>query len=293
MAAFRGAVEAGAHAVEADVRLTRDGVAVLSHDVTLTRCFGRPERLADLDWATCRRELRTLRQPTQPLPSLADLLAYLASEGPQRDVWLLLDVKLNVSPGDAVLRAVAASLASVPAAPGRPWPGRVLLGVWATSYLPLCAQHLPAYPVAYIGFSTAYAAHFLRAPGAGFNMLHGVLPGPVGSRFVTQARRRNRAVLAYTVNDEGRMRWCVRRGLDGVVTDDPAAYLRVCRGWEAERDKWDWTARTLVAVLRANVLCALLGMLFRLKFGVGMDSKRVAPAPVLAATANGNDKKVS
>jgi glycerophosphoryl diester phosphodiesterase len=31
MAAFRGAVEAGVHAIETDVHLTKDGVAVLSH----------------------------------------------------------------------------------------------------------------------------------------------------------------------------------------------------------------------------------------------------------------------
>lgn len=31
MAAFRGAVEAGVHAIETDVHLTRDGVVVLSH----------------------------------------------------------------------------------------------------------------------------------------------------------------------------------------------------------------------------------------------------------------------
>lgn len=31
MGAFRGAMEAGAHAIETDVHLTKDGVAVLSH----------------------------------------------------------------------------------------------------------------------------------------------------------------------------------------------------------------------------------------------------------------------
>lgn len=31
MGAFRGAVEVGAHAIETDVHLTKDGVVVLSH----------------------------------------------------------------------------------------------------------------------------------------------------------------------------------------------------------------------------------------------------------------------
>lgn len=31
LSAFRGAIEAGCHAIETDVRLTRDGVTVLAH----------------------------------------------------------------------------------------------------------------------------------------------------------------------------------------------------------------------------------------------------------------------
>ena len=40
MGAFIGAVKAGAHAVETDVHLTKDGVVVLSH-VCATTCTAR------------------------------------------------------------------------------------------------------------------------------------------------------------------------------------------------------------------------------------------------------------
>ena len=51
MAAFRGAVEAGVHAIETDVHLTKDGIVVLSHvglpmdsgGATLTTSFYRTQ----------------------------------------------------------------------------------------------------------------------------------------------------------------------------------------------------------------------------------------------------------
>lgn len=51
MAAFRGAVGAGSHAIETDVHLSADGVAVLSH-VTNQSCLAPPPNLKRL---TCAR----------------------------------------------------------------------------------------------------------------------------------------------------------------------------------------------------------------------------------------------
>ncbi|KMU81881.1 hypothetical protein CISG_02897 [Coccidioides immitis RMSCC 3703] len=50
MSAFMHAVEVGAHAIETDIHLSRDGVVVLSHDATLKRCFGVDKRVIDCDW---------------------------------------------------------------------------------------------------------------------------------------------------------------------------------------------------------------------------------------------------
>ena len=44
MGAFRGAVEVGAHAIETDVHLTRDGVVVLSHVRRLNRLPDNPDK---------------------------------------------------------------------------------------------------------------------------------------------------------------------------------------------------------------------------------------------------------
>ncbi len=51
IAAYRLAVELGAEMIEADVQLSRDGVLVMMHDLTLERTTSGRGRVAELDWA--------------------------------------------------------------------------------------------------------------------------------------------------------------------------------------------------------------------------------------------------
>ena len=95
MGAFAGAVKIGAHAIETDVHITRDNIVVLSHDANLKRCFGRPERLIDVDWNFVST-LPTLAEPKQYMPRLQDLLEFLAQPS-NEDIWLVLDIKVRAS----------------------------------------------------------------------------------------------------------------------------------------------------------------------------------------------------
>ncbi|KAL2264785.1 hypothetical protein VTJ83DRAFT_7295 [Remersonia thermophila] len=249
MAAFQGAVAAGAHALETDLHLSRDGVVVLSHDATLKRCFGVDKRVADCDWAELQT-LQTLRAPHEGMPRLADLLRWLAQ--PALDhVRVLLDVKTDDDP-DEMLAAVAATLERVPLPPGcSPWWSRVAIGCWNDQYITLTRSLLPNHPIFLIAFSVIPALRYLSSntpstagsdahPGSGlddgvppahqpihFNMYQPALVGPLGALFRRLARRRGRRVLAWTVNDERWMGWCVRAGVDGVVTDEVARFSRV------------------------------------------------------------------
>ena len=53
--AFKAAIAAGADAIETDVRLSRDGVPMCSHDPDLKRLHGRPEAVAEVDAADLER----------------------------------------------------------------------------------------------------------------------------------------------------------------------------------------------------------------------------------------------
>ena len=93
MRAFRAAAPVGAQAIETDLHLSRDGVVVLSHDGTLKRCFGIDKKIMDCDWEYLST-LRTIKEPHEPLPRLAELLDFLTEDGVNH-MWLLLDIKVS------------------------------------------------------------------------------------------------------------------------------------------------------------------------------------------------------
>ena len=79
------ALAAGAHAIETDIRLSSDGIAVCAHDEDLSRLFDRPERVS----AVTQAELGALEgRAGARIARLADALAYAG-----RGHRLLLDLK--------------------------------------------------------------------------------------------------------------------------------------------------------------------------------------------------------
>lgn len=162
------------------------------------------------------------------MPRLSDLLTYMATPT-LSDKWILLDIKLD-NDADNVMRLIADTLKSIPS-PSRPWSDRVVLGIWAAKFLPLCQKYLPGYPITHICFSTCYARQFLSVPNVSFNMLQKVLLGPIGARFLRDVKKANRPLYAWTVNDSNLMKWCVQKDLDGVITDDPKRFNQICDEW--------------------------------------------------------------
>ena len=238
MGAFRGAVNAGAHAIETDLQITKDDVVVLSHDANLKRCFGQDIKIADKNWAEIE-DLRTTQKPYELLPQLADLLHYLAEEG-REHTWLFLDIKLN-NDAEKVMRLIASTLASVPSQKSAPWHSRVVLGLWATKYLAPAQEHLPGYSTMHIAFNVTYARQFFEVANIGFNAMFYALLMPGGKRFLRDAQDvYNRKVLSWTINGEDNMKWCIRRGLDGVVTDEVEMYLDLAERFDETTEKEPW-----------------------------------------------------
>jgi phosphatidylglycerol phospholipase C len=285
MPAFGAALAAGAHAIETDLHLTADGVVVLSHDATLRRCFGRPERVADLDYADLAR-LRTLREPPSPMPRLVDLLALLARPE-HAHVWLLLDVKRD-DDARALLEAAAAAIASVPEGEGEGeeggvgggwrWIERISLGCWDARYVKLAREALPGFAAAYTGWDLGYARELLRAgAGVDFNLLYLSVAAPGGKGFLRECARQGRRVHLWTVNEERWMEWAIgREGVTSVITDDPVKYLEVCRRVEGRKGSAS-NKGTLRAMFRIAVFQVLL-LLYRglMRARLGSARKRIA-----------------
>ena len=55
--------------------------------------------------------------------------------------------------------------------------------------------------------------------------------GPLGAGFVEDAKKANRLVYAWTVNEANLIRWCIRHELDAVMTDTPVLFRKVAAEW--------------------------------------------------------------
>ncbi|CAF3568722.1 unnamed protein product [Fusarium graminearum] len=243
MAAFRGAVADGAHAIETDVHLSSDGVA----DPSLKRCFGVDARIAECSWEYLST-LRTVAEPHEPMPRLKDFLEWL-TEPESEKIWVVLDIKLNDNPAE-LIAAIARAFDSVQGPVS--WDQRIVLGCWNASFLQAARSQLPTYPLAHISASLLYSHHFLKIPNLGFNLNQNTLVGPSGKHFLRQLQRTDKLVMTWTVNQPRRMEWCIRQNLghprlpnrnvqgppliDGVITDNPRLYLEVCQKFEDEMD---------------------------------------------------------
>ena len=90
MAAFRGAIAAGADAVECDVHLSADGEAMIMHDATLERTSNGRGPIAERSAAELA-EVKLISAGGEGLPRLSDLLGLVAGH----QVGLQVEVKAN------------------------------------------------------------------------------------------------------------------------------------------------------------------------------------------------------
>lgn len=61
----------------------------------MERCFGVDKKINECD-SEYLASLRTLKEPHEALPTLKELLEYLATPGLEK-IWILLDVKVLVT----------------------------------------------------------------------------------------------------------------------------------------------------------------------------------------------------
>lgn len=224
LAALRLAHAQGARWVEFDCMLTRDGVAVLHHDETLTRVAGLDAAMADLDHADIARlDAGAWFDPRfkgEPIPTLDAAIALLAELGMGANV----EIKPTEGRAEETGRAVAGVLAAS-------WP-----------------DHLPRPVVSSFTPAALEAARPLIADRTELAALFGALPadwrartralGAVGvhasARRLDRAdaravKRAGLALRAYTVNDPDLAVRLFDWGVDAVFTDRPAALAAALR----------------------------------------------------------------
>lgn len=209
-AAFAHAVALGFRYIETDVQASRDGYAVIHHDDTLERTFGRSERVDALPWAELAR-LRT--SGGEALPRLDAVLA--AFPAPRFNIDPKSDAA--VAPlAEAVLRAGAVDRVCVGSFVARRTRRlRRLLGeqvAWSPSRRGVAALWAAGWgvPVPKLRFLAAQIPPAHRGVSL------------VTPRMLRAARRRGIQIHVWTIDEEAEMERLLDLGVDGIMTGRPS-----------------------------------------------------------------------
>jgi glycerophosphoryl diester phosphodiesterase len=216
MAAFDRAFALGARAIELDVRASDDGEIVVVHDRDLERVTnGHDPRPVDaLEWA----ELRVVDLGGGArIPRLAEVLDWCGSQG----VAVNVEVKHDGRHRRALVRGLARLVAHARV--------DVLLSSFDPRLLGAIGLLARGIPRAWLvdpkeSPPLEAMALFARPP-----LAHALHPrrDQITRGLIERCHRRGANVGVYTVNDEGDAKQLANDGVDWLITDRPAEFLRL------------------------------------------------------------------
>jgi glycerophosphoryl diester phosphodiesterase len=212
--AFERAIANGATFLELDVQRTADGVLVVAHDADLMRMAGVPLVIRHATFAELRsadvgshfgpefagQNIPTLDEVLDIAADRARLLIELKSYSPQPDA-LLADVVQTLRARGLLERAVVMSLNYPEVQAIQRLEPRLAAGFVATASL---------------GDISRLDADFLAVP------LSQATDALIGA-----AHAQGKEVYVWTVDDPRQMSRALDRGVDNIITNDPAALVRV------------------------------------------------------------------
>ncbi len=197
LAAFRLAVSQGADGIECDLRLSADGVIVLSHDDVLTRSRGV---------AIKTNETTAADLAVHDVPTLTAMLAVVRGH-----VSIInLELKEAVPP-----ELLAATIG--------PEPDGIVLSCFDTNVVARMRDALPQLPFWYL--STTGTSDTVRdAVRLGCVAVH-TRHDAVTPQYCALAASAGLPVYVWTLNDPDRARLLASQGVVGITTDTPARII--------------------------------------------------------------------
>lgn len=223
LGSFDEALRLGARIVEFDVRLSRDGVAVVMHDPRVERTtdgIGAVHELTSIELAALNAG-----SPDVPerVPMLADVLDLLSGRAG-------VAIEIKNLPGEPGFQADGETLVQVTHAEieRHGFDGPVLLISFNPRSIGASRSIAPHVPTGFLTTELVPPRDALEhARQEGHEM---VLPSATsllaaGEPFVEDAHAAGLRVGTWTVDDPGRVRALVDRGVDAIASNDPAMAL--------------------------------------------------------------------
>jgi glycerophosphoryl diester phosphodiesterase len=220
LASYQLAIDAGAQMAECDVRLTKDGVPVLLHDADLERTTGVAGKLAQRTLAEIRElDAGSWKAPEfagQRIPTLAEALEL--TNGRLRFVIEIKDKGIEKQVVE-VIRSAGVD------------PASLMIFCFQRETVANIARLEPLLPTTWLVGDLPYRDDDRRgvlrdALRARVSAL-GLPLSKVDPDFVRLAHESGLPIFVWTINDPDDMRFLIRIGVDGIITDHPDVLLRL------------------------------------------------------------------
>ncbi len=217
MAAFELAIEQGAHGIETDVHLTRDGKIVITHDPVLGRTIPAKGSLKDYT-------LEELKEfgcgawfgpefAGEKIPELKDLLNLIKD----RDIRLNIEIKLGGPYYEGLEAKLAGELA------GWDMDERIIISSFNHYSLLLMEKHRPSLDRGFLTASMLIDSwDYVKRNGG--QALHPHFSCVTPDTAVS-CRDAGVAINTYTVNNRDEARRLIQAGIDGIITNYPDQML--------------------------------------------------------------------
>lgn len=234
-AAYQSAIDAGADALECDVRLTADTVLVCVHDRRIDRTSdGRGvvanhtlAQLREMDFASWKRdwdddlawELPAYGEVSSRVLTLAELLDMVADAG--RPVGLSIETKHPSRFGGLVEELLVAELDRRGLLGARPKEAEIRVMSFAEVALRRMRRLAPAVPRVMlmdrvpIRSRSGWLPYKARYAGPGIDIIR------AHPRYVRRVHEAGGKVHVWTVDDPADVELCLSLGVDGIITNRP------------------------------------------------------------------------
>jgi glycerophosphoryl diester phosphodiesterase len=238
LAAFDRGLEAGADGLELDVRLSRDGLPVVSHDATLDRttdASGPVSGMTARQLAAVDAGYRFSRDGSFPwrgrglgVPSLSEALARYPA------IPLIVEMKVD---SEEMARATIDAVRSAGAV------DRVCLGSFGRRALEAARSYEPRLATGAAGTETRLALYRSRIGWTVRGVPYQAYQVPerrgltsiVSRRFIRAAHRAGVLVQVWIVDRPEDIRRLLDWGVDGIITDRPDVAVQTMQRWIRER----------------------------------------------------------
>jgi glycerophosphoryl diester phosphodiesterase len=228
LAAFDAAVDAGAGAVEFDVRVTADGHAVVIHDAAVDRTTDGAGLVRDLTLAeVLRLRIDGPESRSRAVPTLHEALASLSGR-------VAVDIEIKNVPGDpdfepdeeVAVHLVHRALDDVA------FVGGVLVSSFNPRSLAASSDARPEVPTGLltdVGVEAAATLHFAAEQGFAWILPFADRVEEAGDGFARAVHEAGLLLGTWIVDEPERARALLRAGVDALATNHPRAIGAACR----------------------------------------------------------------